>query len=149
MWIRRYQETGDVKCVRQGPRPVVYTDEFQRHRDIVTAHTLTPFKTTRSTAQAHEVSLSTVRRHLHAGGIHNYRPAKKIPLTEAHRQARVTFATQYENFDWENEIVIFTDEKCFKSDKDGRKFLWRKENQRYEPQNLVYNRTSGRITLGE
>ncbi|KAI8426452.1 hypothetical protein MSG28_005279 [Choristoneura fumiferana] len=31
-WIQRYQATGDVKCDRQGPRPVAYTDESERHR---------------------------------------------------------------------------------------------------------------------
>ncbi|KAI5635900.1 transposase domain-containing protein [Phthorimaea operculella] len=45
----------------------------------------------------HKVSLYTVRRHLHAAGIHNYKPAmkpaKKIPLTEEHCQARIRFAT--------------------------------------------------------
>lgn len=137
-----------MNCVRQGRPPRVYTDESQRHRDIVRVHTESPFATTRSTAQEHGVSLHTVRRHLHAAGIHNYKPAKKIPLTDEHRQNRVRFAREYLNFDWGNEIVIFTDEKTFKSDRDGRKFLWKKPNERYEPKNLLPNRASGRITLG-
>lgn len=79
------------------------------------------------------VSLRTVRRyHLHAANIHNYNPARKIKLTDDHRTNRVNFATRYLNFDWENEIVIFTDEKCFKSDMDGRKILWRWSRERGE-----------------
>ncbi|KAI8423120.1 hypothetical protein MSG28_014202 [Choristoneura fumiferana] len=129
-WIQRYQATGDVKCDRQGPRPVAYTDESERHRNIVQVHSVAPFKSTRSSAETFGVSLSTVRRHLHAANIHNYKPARKIKLTDDHRTNRVNFATRYLNFDWENEIVIFTDEKCFKSDKDGRKILWRRSGER-------------------
>lgn len=148
-WLRRYEETGDVKADRQGPRPFAYTEESQRHRSIVQIHTDDPFTTTRSTAETFGVSLSTVRRHLHAGQIHNFKPAKKISLTNQHREARISFAKGYENFDWENQIVIFTDEKCFKSDKDGRKILWRRRGERYNPKNMLDLRTSGRITLGK
>ncbi|KAI5632044.1 BTB/POZ domain-containing protein [Phthorimaea operculella] len=147
-WIRRYEETGDVNCERRGPRPIAYTNENSRHREIVSLHSEDPFKTTRSTASLYDISLYTVRRHLHAAGIHNYKPAKKIPLTEEHRQARIRFATEYLNFDWEGQIVIFTDEKCFKSDDDGRKILWRRRGERYNPENMVPLRTSGRISLG-
>lgn len=149
LWIRRFQETGDVKCDRPGPRPVVYTEECERHREIVKIHTASPFESTRATACAHEVSIDTVRRHLHAAGIHNYRPARKILLNDAHRHARLAFARKYLNFDWRNNIVIFTDEKTFKSDRDGRKILWRRPNQRHDPKNIVCNRSSGRITLGQ
>lgn len=148
-WIQRYQETGDVKCDRQGPRPVAYTDLSERHRNIVQIHVDAPFKTTRSSAEMFGVSLSTVRRHLHASAIHNYKPARKINLTQEHRNNRVNFATRYLDFDWENEIVIFTDEKCFKSDKDGRKILWRRRGERYSSKNVLDLRTSGRLTLGK
>ena len=128
---------------------MAYTDESQRHRSIVQAHLAEPFKTTRSSANTFEVSLSTIRRHLHAAKIHNYRPAKKIKLSDAHRNKRIAFARRYLNFDWINEIVIFTDEKCFKSDKDGRKILWRRTGERYDPKNVLDLRTSGRLTLGK
>ncbi|KAI8437917.1 hypothetical protein MSG28_010597 [Choristoneura fumiferana] len=79
-WIQRYQATGDVKCDRQGPRPVAYTDESERHRNIVQVHSVAPFKSTRSSAETFGVSLSTVRRHLHAANIHNYKPPEKLSL---------------------------------------------------------------------
>ncbi|KAI5633593.1 transposase domain-containing protein [Phthorimaea operculella] len=54
-------------------------------------------RTLRSTASLYDISLYTVRRHLHAAGIHNYKPAmkpaKKIPLNEEQCQARIRFAT--------------------------------------------------------
>lgn len=149
MWIRRYQESGDVKRNRPGPRPMVFTDASTRHQEIIKLHTEQPFKTTRSTAETFNISLETVRKHLHAGGIHKYKPVKKIELTTAHRQARMRFAENYLNFDWENNIVIFSDEKSFKTDSDGRKILWRRPGERYNPQNILPLRTSGRITLGK
>lgn len=149
LWIRRYQETGEVKRYRPGPQATMFTEQSPRHREIVRLHTEDPFKTTRSTAVTYDISLDTVRKHLHVAGLHNYKPARKIELTEAHRQARMRFASKYLNFDWENEIVIFTDEKSFKSDKDGRKILWRRPKERYNPQNVLPLRTSGRITLGK
>ncbi|KAI8442430.1 hypothetical protein MSG28_005944 [Choristoneura fumiferana] len=91
-WIQRYQATGDVKCDRQGPRPVAYTDESERHRNIVQVHSVAPFKSTRSSAETFGVSLSTVRRHLHAANIHNYKPARKIKLTDDHRTSRTKSA---------------------------------------------------------
>lgn len=89
-----------------------------------------------------------MRRHLHAAGIRNYKPAQKIALTPAHREERVRFAQEYLNFNWEENVVIFTDEKSFKSDKDGRKILWRRKGERYNEKCLLPCRTSGRITLG-
>lgn len=150
LWVRRYLDTGDVKPKPFGRRSSdIYTDNCERHRDIINVHLNSPFATTRSSAQRHSISIDTVRRHLHAAGIHNYRPAKKIQLSEAHRAARVRFAQEFMDFDWENNIVIFTDEKTFRSDDDGKKILWRKPNERYNPQNILPNRSSGRITIGK
>lgn len=145
--MKRYLSTGDVKSNKPGRISTVYTS--QRHRDIVNHHAMAPFASTRITAQQYGISLSTVRRHLHAGNIHNYRPARKIELSEDHRRERIRFANEYLNFDWENNIVIFSDEKTFRSDTDGRKILWRKPNERYMPQNIQPVRASGRITLGK
>jgi hypothetical protein len=75
------------------------------------------------------------------------RPARKIPLTNLNKEARISFCLEYYNFDWTNNIVIFVDEKSFRSDKDGRKILWRINNERYVECNTLPNRTSGRISL--
>lgn len=148
LWIKRYADTGDIQNMRSGRKAIMYTPASSRHRNIVEEHTKDPFTSTRSTAMTHGVSMAVVRKHLHAGGIHCYRPARKIALSPIHRQARMEFAHQYATFDWTNNIVIFTDEKCFKSDKDGRKILWRKAGTRYDEANTLPCRTSGRITLG-
>lgn len=107
-----------------------------------------PFLSTRSTATKHDVTLQTIRYHLHAAGVKCRRPAKKILLSDIHKQNRVRFAKEYLDFDWCNNIVIFSDEKCFKSDKDGRKILWRKDGERYNSKNVLPCRSSSRISLG-
>lgn len=67
-----------------------------------------------------QVSMSTVRRRLHAEGIHHRAPAKKERLTDAHRTARVAFAQEYVAKDMEFwERTVFTDEKTFNSSCHG------------------------------
>lgn len=95
-----------------------------------------------------QVSKDTVRRRLKEGNLKHRRPAKKIDMTEAHKEARVGFAMEFYNFDWERNTVIFVDEKTFKSDKDGRKILWRRDKERYEQCNVLPNKLSGRLSLG-
>ncbi|KAJ8727772.1 hypothetical protein PYW07_001891 [Mythimna separata] len=97
----------------------------------------------------HDVSMTIVRRHLLK--IKCRKPAKKILLTALgwlDKEERMRFARKFIDFDWCNNIVIFSDEKCFKSDKDGRKILCRKNGERYHHKNILPCRSSGRITLG-
>ena len=95
-----------------------------------------------------QVSTQTIRRRLQAVGIKTRTPAKKIVFSPAHAEARIGFCLQYYNFDWENNAVVFVDEKTFKSDKDGRKILKRRDNTRYHVENVTPNRSSGRLNLG-
>lgn len=94
-----------------------------------------------------QISLDTVRRRLKEAGKKCCRPAKKILLEPHHKEARVSFCLENYNFDWANNIVIFADEKSFRSDTDGRKILWRNNNERYVELNTLPNRASGRISL--
>lgn len=146
LWVHRYAETGDVEHRRRGPKPKA--NSSARHYDIVARHKADPFLPTRTTAAALNVSIQTVRRHLHSAGLRCRKPAKKILLSVVHQQKRLQFARDFINFDWANSVVIFSDEKTFKSDKDGRKILWRKDGERYTNCNLLPCRTSGRITVG-
>ncbi|KAK9702797.1 DDE superfamily endonuclease [Popillia japonica] len=49
------------------------------------------------------------------------------------------------NRDWDS--VIFTDEKVFSTSQDTRKLIWRPNNTRLDPRNVVTIRQSSRITL--
>lgn len=135
-----------MEHLRRGPKPKASSSA--RHHDIVARHKAEPFLSTRVTATAHNVCLQTVRNHLHSAGLRCSKPARKILMSTAHRQKRLEFARSYIDFDWENNVVIFSDEKTFKSDKDGRKILWRKGGERYKLSNLLPCRTSGRISVG-
>lgn len=146
--MHRHADTGEINRRLPGPKPLAYTNASPRHREIVAPHTSDPFAKTSITAAAQNVTMQTVRNHLRADGLTCCRPARKILLSTVLRQNRVRFAKEYRHFDWQNNVVIFTDEKCFKSDKDGRKILWRKKGERYTEKNILPIRTSGRITLG-
>ncbi|GBP00212.1 Transposable element Tc3 transposase [Eumeta japonica] len=145
-WLKRFDDEGNVE--RHPPHPRQRATTAEQDNDIVAAHSLASFTPTRVTATLHNVSMETVRRRLRAAGIYCRRPAKKPSLTQAHRDERISFALEYYNFDWENEVVIFSDEKTFRSDRDGRKILWRRNNERYHEANVLPNRSSGRISIG-
>lgn len=147
-WVHRYTAEGTIDAKRPGPKAIAYTDANPLHRNIVATYSADGFATTRNTAIMHDVSMTIVRRHLRAAKIKCRKPAKKILLTALHKEERMRFARKFIDFDWCNNIVIFSDEKCFKSDKDGRKILWRKDGERYHQKNILPCRSSGRITLG-
>lgn len=88
-----------------------------------------------------------MRRRLRNAGLQHRVPARKVALNAQQKQDRVSFSLQYYDFNWENNIVIFVDEKTFKSEKDGRKILWRRNNERYIEANILPQRQSGRISL--
>ncbi|KAK9695452.1 Fibronectin type III domain [Popillia japonica] len=69
-----------------------------------------------------------------------------MQLTEEHATARLNFAGENINRDWQN--VIFTDEKIFSTSDDSPKVLWRKNNTRYDVQHIQPTRRSGRISCG-
>ena len=62
-----------------------------------------------------------MRKHLRAGGFETYTAARKIQMSQRNRQER--FAEEFINFDWKNNIVIFSDEKTFKSGGDVENVL--------------------------
>ncbi|CAH2011991.1 unnamed protein product [Acanthoscelides obtectus] len=89
---------------------------------------------------------TTVGRYLHKEGIHRRIPAVKPLLTEDHRKRRLQFCQENLNRDW--STVVFSDEKIFCTNTDYRPPLWRRNNTRYDPANIIPNRTTGRTTMG-
>lgn len=55
-----------------------------------------------------------------------------------------------EHLPWEEEwaITIFSDEKVFSTDENGRVTLWRTRGTRYAKENIRFRARCGRITLG-
>lgn len=105
-----------------------------------------PFTTVTSLSSDFGISYSTIRRRLNENGLFHYIPAYQSQLTQEQKDRRVEFCELYYGIDW--DLVIFSDEKTFKSCNDRAKSLWRPKNQRYNPLYIQETTFSGRITCG-
>ncbi|KAF9412565.1 hypothetical protein HW555_008655 [Spodoptera exigua] len=143
LWLRRFDSEGSLERMPRMPQPSILTQE--RVQRMVSVYEQHPFTPTRLFAEEFDCTAQTIRNGLRRAGIRNRKPAKKILLTEAHKTARVRFARDYRDFDFSR--VIFTDEKSFKSSQIGRRHLWRVNNTRYEPRNVLPNNESGRVVV--
>ena len=85
------------------------------------------------------VSDQTVRNRLHGAGLRARRPLRAVPLTAAHRAARLQFAQDHRNWQLRHwRPVLFTDESRYTlSSCDGRDRTWRRVGERYQPDNIV------------
>ncbi|XP_047993531.1 uncharacterized protein LOC125231968 [Leguminivora glycinivorella] len=143
LWIQRFQMEGSLSHRQRSGRPNLI-DASQRQL-MVREYEENGFKPTSHYARLFGTCADTVRRVLHSEGLHNRRPAVKPLLTERHKTARLQFAKDHLDYDWSN--VIFTDEKSFRSSQHGRLHLWRRNNTRYDTNNVVPNMESGRISV--
>lgn len=88
------------------------------------------------------------RKGVYEANVHCYQPARKIPLTDRHREDRVAFALHQLNTaspeDWDR--TIWTDKKVFCSADDRHKFVSKPENHRFDPKYALPSGKSGRIT---
>jgi hypothetical protein len=114
--------------------------------NIVSVYHNNPTTSTLTVANDNGISRDSVRRRLKDAGLRNRVPARKPVLLQRHRDLRLAFAEQFINFDFRN--VAFLDEKVFQSSADGRVSLWRVNNTRYNENNVIPNRRSGRISCG-
>ncbi|XP_011707603.1 PREDICTED: uncharacterized protein LOC105462598, partial [Wasmannia auropunctata] len=87
------------------------------------------------------------QRRLHAAEVKCRKAAKKTLLTPGHRAQRMDFAMNHLDITEEEwQRVIWMDEKTFSTDKDGRYRVWRTDNTRYEPNNVLPSTSSGHVT---
>ncbi|KAK3868801.1 hypothetical protein Pcinc_025839 [Petrolisthes cinctipes] len=137
-WIRRWQETGNLNDLERRPRSRVTSREEDER--IIQAAVTQPFINAAAitTDLGLEVSNTTVRRRLHAAGVHHRVPAMKEHITDVHRNTsyslfiiRLAFAQEHVTKDigfWER--TVFSDEKTFSSSNHGRIHLWRRDSTR-------------------
>lgn len=144
LWINRYAAEGDLTDHRSRNHGVRRVTDEQRTqmRHHYEQHGFTP---TKYFADQFNVCVETIRKNLHSMGLHHRHYAKKIALTQRHKDDRYAFAQEYLDFDWTN--VIFSDEKTFQSSQTGRLHLWRYNNTRYTEDHVVPNNASGRISV--
>ena len=94
-----------------------------------------------------DVSVYTVKRRLHDGGLHRYIPACEEKLTAHHRALRLKFAEQY--LDWVIEDwakLIFFEEKLSSSTDHEKLYCWRHYNTRYNRSNIHEEARSRHVT---
>ncbi|KAI9550658.1 hypothetical protein GHT06_005147 [Daphnia sinensis] len=119
--------------------------------DIITASIINPYERAdevRETANAPQISLSTLRKRLCEAGIYGRRPAKKNYLTDVRRAERLRFAREHIHYTSEFwRKVIWSDEKTFSTDGYSPQWVHRLTGGRYEPCNLARSRHSTRKTI--
>ena len=85
------------------------------------------------------VSAQTIRNRLHEGGLRARHPVVGPVLTTQHREARLAFAREHQNWQVRHWCpVLFTDESRFTlSTCDGRERVWRRQGEHYAACNIV------------
>lgn len=145
MWVNRFTKDNNVDS---------HFKQSGRHRKTTAAEdelmyqnaVATPFTFATIIAEDYNVSPMTVRRRLKEKGLMNAIPAQQAYLTEAHKQARISFCEENMGRDWEK--VLFSDEKTFRSVSDRKEKVWRPKKERYNPDYVRSVKRSGRITCG-
>jgi transposase len=129
-WIKRYQETGDVKDKERQGRKRKTTEEedldiihiAKKHR----TNTLAEISTAMS-RQGVDISLNTVMRRLNEEGLYKLQPLKKPLLLDNHRENRLKWAKANKKTDWSK--IIFTDETTFSQFNKPKK-VWRQRGEK-------------------
>ena len=135
LW-NRFRQSGSTADAPRSGRPRVTTpaqDRFIRFR-----HLRNRFLSAQSTVQAlpsnQRISRQTVRNRIHGAGLRAYRPYQGNVLTRRHRQARMLWANQHQDWTLRNHWrhVWFSDESRFLLQRhDGRRRVYRRRGERY------------------
>ncbi|GFT03855.1 transposable element Tcb2 transposase [Trichonephila clavipes] len=85
------------------------------------------------------ISRQTVYRRLNHAGLYARKPAVCIPLTSAHKRARLKWSLKHQHWsvgEWAN--WMFSDESRFNLSSDSRWVtIWRESGTRFEPKNIT------------
>ncbi|UYV80733.1 hypothetical protein LAZ67_19001562, partial [Cordylochernes scorpioides] len=139
---KQFIETGTIKRKEgSGRKRKTATSEdrylvvtAKRHREM----TAIQLSNELSSATGTRISRRTVYRRLHEGALDARRPMVCIPLTSAHRRARLNWCLEHHAWthdQWAN--VLFSDESRFSLNTDSRRvFIWREPGTRYHPSNI-------------
>lgn len=144
-WLNRFRQSGTVDTnYKLCHRPRKTDADVDLHL-LERVHNQ-PFITVSNLTLEYNISYSTIRRRLHDNGLYHYIPAYQTHLTAEEKEARIAFAEINYGRDW--DLVVFSDEKTFKSFNDRAISLWRPRNERYNPKYIQETHNTGRITCG-
>ena len=140
---KRYREHGSARRTHGGGRQKQTTRQQDRYITLTAlrnpSRSAKWIKERLQSASGVRVSDQTVRNRLHQSGLRSRRPAKRIPLKQRHREARLR--SSEEHVRWTNaqwSPILFTDESRFCLDFfDGRVRVWRRPGTRYADQNVA------------
>ncbi|UYV77443.1 hypothetical protein LAZ67_15001039 [Cordylochernes scorpioides] len=139
---KQFIETGTIKRKEgSGRKRKTATSEdrylvvtAKRHREMTAIQLSNELSSDTGT----RISRQTVYRRLHEGALYARRPMVCIPLTSAHRRARLNWCLEHHAWthdQWAN--VLFSDESRFSLNTDSRRvFIWREPGTRYHPRNI-------------
>ncbi|GFV35631.1 transposable element Tcb2 transposase [Trichonephila clavipes] len=89
----------------------------------------------------------TVYRRLNHAGLYDRGPAACIPLTSAHKRARLNWSLKHQHWSvGEYANVMFSDESRFSLSSDSRWVtIWRERETRFEPRNVTERHFPSRV----
>ena len=133
----KFERTGAVQDLPRSGRPRVTTRRADRYLGNIALRTRTlTANEVRIRLQAGDgarISNQTVRRRLHAAGLHARQLVKKALLLQRHKAARLRWARHHARWtrvQWSN--VMFTDElRVCLCHIDGRKRVWRRRGEQH------------------
>lgn len=139
--VQKFRQTGHVKDRRRSGRPKKTTARDDR------ALVLNARRNPRSHSGilrsqwrlGYRVSLSTVRRRLHARGIRSYRPIKRPQLTRQHMRARRDWCFAWRNWNLRSwRRIHWSDESRFLLHvTDGRIRVWQERRTAFHQRNIL------------
>lgn len=149
-WLHRFTNTNTVNSIKNSGRPRNTTQEEDA---ILVQHIQNnPFVSIVRASNETGMQRKTASRRVREAGLKCYRAAKRVKLTDEHRERRVLFC---QNMLQEKEDglvdfndIIFTDEKTFCTDVIHCKNVFRPPNNRYEPKYVSTTNLSGRLAGG-
>jgi transposase len=146
----KYLEKGNYSSDRQDctGRPKVTT--AQQDQDLVQHIRANPFSSVPQVIEhlALPCSSATAKRRLNEVGVRSYWSARKPFLAQRHADQRMAWCLQHladDEDDWRK--VLFTDESCVSSTKNGRLRVWRLKGERFTPDFITKVKRSGRFAI--
>lgn len=89
------------------------------------------------------VSTRTIIRRLAAGGLHSWRPLRRLPLSQHHRRLRLRWCRDRATWTSEWHNVVFSDESRFCLSNDSHRVrVWRRRRDRSNPAATVERHTA-------
>lgn len=145
--MTKFNTEGHVNPSPIPGRPKLLTEE--ENNLILNSIQQNGFQSTRQIISNLELNCcdKTVQRRLRDVGYYHHIPAQKEVLTVNHMEQRMAFALEHLRWEEEWMCTVFSDEKVFSTDENGRVTLWRTKGTRYAQENIRFRARCGRITL--